>query len=398
MRRDVALLIASRAVRSLAFGYLTFVIPLYLKSIGFSATLVGLYFFVAAISSATLVLVSGFLGDLIGRRDALIIMSSLFVASMAIFSITSNKVLLFITSLLGTATGSAGGGGAGGGPVAPLQTSLLADNTEPTERTRVFSLTTSIALLSSLTGSLISYVILSLGLGDLTLFRLSLVLSIASIALLALVRRDRPRIKSLSINEVLPRRSSKPITRIAIAGSLGSLGLGMVTPLLPLWFSLFLHASEVEINEVYTASYIVSIILTLLARRVEGLIGRVRAIALLRSISVSLFIIMALIPIFIIDAALYVIRVALYMITIPLRQSLSMEIIDESERARGLSITGLARRVPYGLGSTIAGLLMDYAEFSLSMILGGAIALLDPILYYVFFRHYDRRAHVEEGE
>ncbi|WP_243679849.1 hypothetical protein [Vulcanisaeta souniana] len=36
MRRDVALLIASRAIRSLAFGYLTFVIPLYLKSIGFS--------------------------------------------------------------------------------------------------------------------------------------------------------------------------------------------------------------------------------------------------------------------------------------------------------------------------------------------------------------------------
>ncbi|WP_367834277.1 MFS transporter [Vulcanisaeta sp. JCM 16159] len=334
-------------------------------------------------------LISGFLGDLIGRRDALIIMSSLFMISMAIFSVTNNKALLFITSVLGTTTGSAGGGGAGGGPVAPLQTSLLADNTESMERTRVFSLTTSIALFSSLMGSLISYTILSVGLGDLTLFRLSLALSVISTALLALVRRDKPRIKYLGINEVLPRRSSRPITRIAIAGSLGSLGLGMVTPLLPLWFRLFLHVSEVEINEVYTASYVVSIVLTLLARRVEGLMGRVRAISLLRSLSVSLFIVMAFIPIFIIDAVLYVIRVALYMITIPLRQSLSMELIDESERARGLSITGLARRVPYGLGSTIAGLLMDYAEFSLSMVLGGTIALLDPILYYVFFRRYD---------
>ncbi|WP_054842339.1 MFS transporter [Vulcanisaeta distributa] len=402
MRRDIALLIASRAIRSLAFGYLTFVIPLYLKSIGFSAALVGLYFLVASISSAALVLVSGFLGDLIGRRDALIIMSSLFVISMAIFSVTNNKALLFITSILGTTTGSAGGGGAGGGPVSPLQTSLLADNTEPMERTRVFSLTTSIALFSSLMGSLISYTILSMGLGNLTLFRLSLALSVISTALLALVRRDKPRIKYLGINEVLPRRSSRPITRIAIAGSLGgSLGLGMVTPpLLPLWFRLFLHASEVEINEVYTASYVVSIVLTLLARRVEGLMGRVRAISLLRSLSVSLFIVMAFIPIFIIDAALYVIRVALYMITIPpLRQSLSMELIDENERARGgLSITGLARRVPYGLGSTIAGLLMDYAEFSLSMVLGGAIALLDPILYYVFFRRYDRRTYQAESE
>ncbi len=269
-------------------------------------------------------------------------MSSLFVISMAIFSVTNNKVLLFITSVFGTTAGSAGGGGAGGGPVAPLQTSLLADNTEPMERTRVFSLTMSIALFSSLMGSLISYIILSMGLGDLTLFRLSLALSVISTALLVLVRRDKPRIRYLSINEVLPRRSSGSITRIAIAGgSLGSLGLGMVTPLLPLWFRLFLHASEVEINEVYTASYVVSIALTLLARRIEGFMGRVRAISLLRSFSVSLFIVMALIPVFIIDAALYVIRVALYMITIPpLRQSLSMELIEEDERARGLSITG----------------------------------------------------------
>ncbi|WP_243675277.1 hypothetical protein [Vulcanisaeta distributa] len=111
MRRDIALLITSRAIRSLAFGYLTFIIPLYLKSIGFSATLIGLYFLVASISSATLVLISGFLGDLIGRRDALIIMSSLFMISMAIFSATNNKALLFITSVLGTTTGSAGGGG-----------------------------------------------------------------------------------------------------------------------------------------------------------------------------------------------------------------------------------------------------------------------------------------------
>ena len=394
MHRDVNLLIASRAIRSLAFGYLTFVVPLYLKAVGFPTVLIGLYFFVAAISSAALVLVSGFLGDLIGRRDALMIMSSLFIASMTMFSMTSNKVLLFITSVFGTATGSAGGGGAGGGPVAPLQTSLLADYTEPIERTRVFSLTTSLSLLSSFLGSVISYVILNLGLGDINLFRLSLALSIASLALLVLVRRDKPRIKTLGINNVLPRRSSRPITRIAIAGSLGSLGLGMVTPLLPLWFRLFLRASEVEINEVYTVSYIVSIILTLMARRIEGFMGRVRAISLLRSLSVSTFIVMALIPNFIIDAVLYVIRVALYMITIPLRQSLSTELIDESERARGLSITGLARRVPYGLGSTIAGLLMDYAEFALSMILGGAVALLDPILYYIFFRGYDHKTHL----
>ncbi|MGC8543046.1 MAG: MFS transporter [Vulcanisaeta sp.] len=389
MRKDVYVLIMSRALRSAAFSYLTFIIPLYLKSVGFTVSEIGLYFFIAVTSSALLVLLSGFLGDIIGRRDSLIIMSSLFVASMVIFSITSNRLLLFITSIFGTTTGAAGGGGAGGGPIAPLQTSLLADYTESRERTRVFGLATSVSILSSLTGSVISYVMLSLGFNDTALFRLSLILSIVALLSLFMVRRDRPRVKTFNLNEILPKRSSRSITKIAVAGSLGSLGLGMVTPLLPLWFRLYLHASEVEINGMYTASYVVSALFTLWAKRIETIIGRVRAISLLRSLSVSLFVAMAFIPIFLVDAALYVIRVALYMVTIPMRQSLSTEIIDESERARGLSLTGLARRVPYGIGSTIAGVMMDYAEYSLSMVLGGLIALLDPILYYIFFRKYD---------
>nr|KJR71898.1 MAG: MFS transporter [Vulcanisaeta sp. AZ3] len=388
MHRDVYLLILSRALRSMAFGYLVFVIPLYLKALGFPITLIGFYFFIATISSALLVLLSGFLGDMIGRRNSLIIMSSLFVVTMAIFSTTIDKTLIFITSVLGTSTGAAGGGGAGGGPIAPLQTSLLADNTELHERTKVFSLTTSISIISSLIGSMTSYIILSLNLGDITLFRLSLALSIVSLAILFLVRNDPPRIRSLNIRNIIPRKSSRSITKIAIAGSLGSVGLGMVTPLLPLWFRLYLHATEIEINNMYTASYVVSVILTLMASRIENLLGRVKAIAILRSLSVGMFIVMALIPIFIIDAILYVVRVAMYMVTIPLRQSLSTEVISDDERARGLSLTGIARRVPYGVGSSIAGLLMSYAVYSLPILLGGSIALLDPILYYVFFRKY----------
>jgi MFS family permease len=390
MRKDVYLLIASRMLRGMAFGYLTFIIPLYLHAVGFSATLVGAYFFIATISSALLVLLSGFMGDIIGRRDSLIIMSSLFIISMLIFNITSNKLLLFLTSIFGTTTGSAGGGGAGGGPVAPLQTSLLADYTERDERTKVFSLAVSITMVFTLLGSVVSYLVLSMGFNDIVLFRLSLALSVASLFLLFPIARDRPRVKSLNIKSVMPRRSSRSITKIAIAGSLGSLGLGMVTPLLPLWFRLYLHASEIEINSMYTASYAVSIILMMFARRIEVFLGRVRAITILRSLSTVIFIIMALIPIFIVDAALYITRVALYMITIPLRQSLSVDIIDESERARGLSLTGVARRIPYGVGSSIAGLLMDYADYLLSMLIGGSIALLDPILYFIFFRGYDR--------
>ncbi|WP_069806399.1 MFS transporter [Vulcanisaeta thermophila] len=389
MKRNALVLILTRAIRSAAFGYLAFVVPLYLKSLGFSAVLVGIYFMVATISSAVLVLVSGFLGDIIGRRDSLMIMSSLFVVAMAIYSFTDNKLIIFLTSILGVTTGVGGGGGAGGGPVAPLLTSLLADHTEPSERVRVFSINTSVAVSSSFAGSLMASLLLSLGFSDQFLFRLSLALSLISLALLLLVDRDPRRVSARSVSSVVRLRSVGNVARISIAGSLGSLGLGMVTPLLPLWFRLYLHATEVEVGEVYTVSYLASVVATLMASHVGKFLGRVRGIALFRSFSTLLFVVMALVPNFIIDAVLYVLRASLYMLTLPLRQSVSVEVIDEDERARGLSITGLARRLPYGIGSSLAGLFMDASLYALSMIVGGVIATMDPILYYVFFRKLD---------
>ncbi|WP_291998688.1 MFS transporter [Caldivirga sp.] len=388
MNRNVKALVASRIIRSFSFGYLSFTIPLYLKSIGFNPALIGLYFMINSISSSLLVLAAGFLGDLYGRRDTLIAMSSLFTASMLIYSITTNKLAIFITSILGTTGGGGPGGGAGGGPVTPLQTSLLADNTSPVERTKVYSITTASSTASSLTGAATSYLLISMGLGDLFLFKLSTVLSLVSLLVLLMVRRDRGRVNVNSISQILPRRSSSSVTRIAIAGSFGSLGLGMVTPLLPLWFKLYLHATELDINMIYLASYLASMVSTLLADRVERIMGRVKAISMLRSISVGLFIVMAIIPSLIVDSVLYVVRVALYMVTIPMRQSLSMEVIASEERARGLSITGLARRLPYSIGSFTAGVMMNASLFTLSMITGGLVSMLDPLLYYMFFRSF----------
>ncbi|ABW01572.1 MFS transporter [Caldivirga maquilingensis] len=386
MNRNVKALVASRIIRSFSFGYLSFIIPLYLKSIGFNPVLIGLYFMINAISSSLLVLAAGFLGDLYGRRDTLIAMSSLFTASMLVYSTTVNRLAIFATSILGTTGGGGPGGGAGGGPVTPLQTSLLADNTSPVERTRVYSITTAASTASSLAGAASSYLFLSMGLGDLFLFRLSAVLSALSLLVLLMVSRDKGRIRVDSISQIIPRRSSGSVVKIAIAGSLGSLGLGMVTPLLPLWFKLYLHATELDVNMIYMASYLVSMVSTLLADRVERVMGRVKAISVLRAVSVGLFIVMAVTPSLIIDSVLYIIRVALYMVTIPMRQSLSMEVITSDERARGLSITGLARRLPYSLGSFIAGVMMNSALFALSMITGGLVSMLDPLLYYIFFR------------
>ena len=66
--KDIKILIITRVIRNFYFGYLTFILPLYLRYVGFSYVEVGLYALVATVSSSILVIISGFFGDLYGRK------------------------------------------------------------------------------------------------------------------------------------------------------------------------------------------------------------------------------------------------------------------------------------------------------------------------------------------
>lgn len=67
--RQIPLLGAIRGLRSFYFGYIAFLIPLFLKQVGFSVVEIGIYALVATIASSGLVLLSGFMGDLLQQEE-----------------------------------------------------------------------------------------------------------------------------------------------------------------------------------------------------------------------------------------------------------------------------------------------------------------------------------------
>jgi len=80
------------------------------------------------------------------------------------------------------------------------------------------------------------------------------------------------------------------------------------------------------------------------------------------------------------------VRTGLYSMTIPLRQSFSMQLFDPSERARGAGITGIARRIPFGIAASLSGVLFAIGISALAFASAGLISIFDPVLYYFFFR------------
>jgi len=386
-RGFIRLLLGYRMFRSFAFGFISFVLPLYLRFIGMSYIEMGLYALSATMASAVLSTVSGFLGDFYGRRRMLIILSLLFPAMMLLLLFVHNITGIFITSLLGVSFTGGIGGGSGGGPIAPLQTSLLADLTGPERRTGAFSFLMSGAVIAALSGSLFSTLVSAFFSGAAyftTLFLTGLISSIASLLFIFMLKfKDIPAERG---SAVAPVKSSYGISRIAFSGFFGSAGLGMIMPFIPVWFSDIMHATNGQVSLIYSMSYVGTALSVLLASRIENLMGRIRGITAFRGISSILLMVIPFSGSLLAAAVIFILRTGLYSMTIPLRQSFSMQLFDPSERARGAGITGIARRIPFGVAASLSGVLFAIGVSAAAFASAGVISVFDPVLYYFFFR------------
>ena len=386
--RQIPILGAVRGLRSFYFGYIAFLIPLFLKHIGFSVVLIGIYALVATIASSALVLISGFLGDLYSKKKTLLIMSGLPALIFVTFLLTRNPVLIFITSLLGI-TFSAIGGGAGGGPVAPIMTAFVADKVTSEKRTWIYSALMLVSIFSAVAGSIVSAVLEKYVSNYYRiLFLMALLLNIASLFLTLFLEDTKVRRERSVRRQVLPKNSGLNIAKIGLSGAMGSVGLGVITPIISLWFHE-IGIPTYEISLIFTASYVASGIGVVFSSFVERLFGAIYAIGIFRGLGSGLFILMPFVPP-LVAGVIYALRTGLYQMALPIRQNFQMTILDPGERARGNSLTGIARRLPYGISTTFGSFLLSAGAIVLMFSFAGIVSLLDPILYVYFFRRYGK--------
>jgi MFS family permease len=100
--KDGRLLLTARILRTFGYGFLSIIISIYLKLIGFDAFLIGLILTSTLINSVIFTLVASFYADRIGRRKMLVIYALLMAISGVIFFVTSNYIALIVAGLIGT--------------------------------------------------------------------------------------------------------------------------------------------------------------------------------------------------------------------------------------------------------------------------------------------------------
>lgn len=102
LTRDGKLLLAAKIVRAFAYGFLSVILAIYLKLIGFDELLIGLILTTTLLNSVIFTLMASFYADKIGRRKFLLIYAALMSISGLIFAISENYIALIIAAFIGT--------------------------------------------------------------------------------------------------------------------------------------------------------------------------------------------------------------------------------------------------------------------------------------------------------
>ncbi len=410
LNRDLLWLFLLRALRSFAQGYLGVITPLYIALLGYNAEALGILFGVSAIFSALLSAATGVLADRFGRKTFLISISMMMAVGGVLFALTRNFAMIVAAGAIGSV--GRGGALAGGawGPFYPAAQALVAEQTSDANRNTVFGALSFVGVGAAAFGSLLAalphLMYLHFGVSMLTGYRalfilsgpLGMAMAVAAIPVRELhhghgrshsKRVDEHATKSASpvLTFGLSRKSWRLIWRFMVTNATNGAAIGMLGPFVVYWFYRRFNATSSQLAELFFILNLIAALPYLFAGRVAIAFGSVRSIVATRAISTLLLFGVVLMPSFLAAAALYALRLAFNVLSIPLRQSYLMGVIDPPERASAAGMANLPSQVTSALGPYLAGYFMEHLFLSLPLEVAALMQGINTLLYWVFFRN-----------
>lgn len=380
MDGNIEKIIGARALLSFSYGSLNVLLSLYLRSIGFSYISIGIIIGSAIIINAVLALFLSMVADHYGRRNVLVILFLLFGISAFLFLNTRNMFILAFLSGLGGFTGTGGGPIGSGGPFGAIQSAMITEYTSRENFSKVLGIASAIGMISSVIGSFTISALDLVKINVYMLYYLAALFGFAAAGITVFIKDTGIRSRHF-----LPRVSWKNIIKLSLPTIPSGIGSGMVTPIFSLWFSVKFNLTPGEIGIIFGVANIFTTLMMLLIPILISKESELRTIVWSRIIGSVSLILVAISPNIILAAIFFIMRKGFQMGAIPVRQSFSMGIVDETERATSSGVTSFTRTGFSSISPPVSGKIMAYS-IDLPPLLGGAINLLDPIIYYMLFR------------
>jgi MFS family permease len=387
---DARRLLTTRALRGLADGAVSVLLPSYLTAIGFSPIRVGAIVFGTLLGSAALTLWVGLATDRLGRRRVLLAACALMLLTGIGFATATGFWPLFAVAVVGTLNPSAGDVSL----FLPVEQAALAEAAEPRDLTAMFALYNVAGAMAGAVGALLS------GIPAIIASRRGLALApalrsgfvaYATIAMIAsaVYWRLSPAIEveRRPVETARLAKSRGVVVRLAALFCIDSFGGGFVIQsLLALWLFRRFNLSVQVAGTFFFVAGLLGSFSQFISAALSARFGRINTMVFTHLPSNAMLIVAALMPTPALAMAFLLIRSATSQMDVPARQSYVMAVVPQEERAAAATVTNVPRSLASALAPLPAGAMLDASSFGWPLICAGALKAIYDILLLIQFR------------
>lgn len=402
LSKDGKLILAARMVRTFAYGFLSIVLAIYLKLLGFDDILIGLVLAATLVNSVIFTLVASFYADRIGRRKILIIYAMLMSIAGLVFLVTDNYVALVAAALAGTINVT----GSETGAFLSIEQALLPQTVnDPKKRTAAFALYNMAGTFAMSAGILLSGLPSvfqqQFGLDEVEsikpLFLLYSLFGIAVVAIYLLLSkkielsRGRPsssKAMRKGLQAPLSPSSKRLVGKLSGLFAVDSFAGGFVIQsIMSFWFFSKFGVELATLSYIFSVAGVLTAFSFLAAAKIANKIGLVNTMVFTHIPSNVLLILVGFAPTLPLAIGLYLARMALSQMDVPTRQSYVVAVVDEEERTAASGFTNISRNVSQAISPSLAGYILHaLPALSAPFLLGGSLKIAFDIALYFNFR------------
>ena len=408
LERDGILLLAARMVRMFAYGFLSIILAIYLKLIGFDGFLIGLILTITLLNSVIFTLLASFYADRIGRRKFLLVYAALMSVSGFIFAISENYIALITAAFIGTINIT----GAEAGAFLTIEQAILPQTLKnQRKRNTVFGVYNMAGTFALAAGVLLSGlpVVLQQNLQhfDIELDQISSIkilfalYSMLGIALIGIYLSLSPKIeirnnqdrqtdepKQLTKIFSLTPRSRSIVMRLSGLFAVDSFAGGfMIQSIVSFWFFTRFGSDLTTLAYIFSISAVLTAFSYMAAAKIADRIGFINTMVFTHIPANILIIAVAFAPTISIAAIIYLLRMALSQMDVPTRQSYIVAVVREDERTASAGITNISRNVTQALSPSLTGILINSLSLAAPFVIGGALKIVYDVALFLNFRN-----------
>lgn len=392
---DGRLLFAARALRSLAFGWLSVILALYLANLGFSAAAIGAVFTATMVEDALVTMLLTTLATRVGAARLMALTAPLIAIGGFLLATADSPFLLLAGAVLGTLSPN----GQDAGPFSPLEHSLLPGALRGGPTVRGFAWYNLVAFGAAAVGAAAAGLALGAarraGIAELEAQR-GMLLAYAACGLLltglylrlAWRQGARQATAARAATGALGLgRSRGVVLQLAGLQGLDALAGGFIMQsLVVYWLRLRFDAAPEALGALFFGTSLLSAASFLVASRVAERIGLLNTMVFTHLPSNLMLLAVPFMPSFASASVVLLARHLLSQMDVPTRQAYTMALVAPEERAAAAGITVSVRALSQAAAPLFAGATMAAAATPLPFLLAGGLKIVYDLALYFRFR------------